>query len=281
MLRGMPDTLTIGVIAPHGDEAVPDACDDSTPGPVATQRAMDEMARRIASHHPDAIVLATPHNVHVTGHMAVLTASRLTGRLDEAARPVDMTCSVDQELAIATREEMVAAGVPTVGVSFGGNVSAEAIAPMDWGTLVPLWHIARHIPNPKPVVIAPARDLDAEAHIRAGAAAIRAARRLGRRVAFVASADQGHGHTVEGPYGFHPESAEFDLKVCEIVRGGKLQQLAELTSQDAQAAHVDSWWQMLMLHGALEEDQPRYRADLLSYEVWTYFGMLTAVFERA
>jgi aromatic ring-opening dioxygenase LigB subunit len=39
-------------------------------------------------------------------------------------------------------------------------------------------------------------------------------------------------------------------------------------------AKADSWWQMLMLHGAT----PGWLGTLVSYEAPTYFGMLTAAF---
>jgi aromatic ring-opening dioxygenase LigB subunit len=43
------------------------------------------------------------------------------------------------------------------------------------------------------------------------------------------------------------------------------------------AAKADSFWQLLMLHGALGD---AFSAELLSYEAPTYFGMLTASFAR-
>jgi len=40
-------------------------------------------------------------------------------------------------------------------------------------------------------------------------------------------------------------------------------------------AKVDSYWQMLMPHGALGD---RWRSQVLSYEAPTYFGMLCAAY---
>ena len=41
-------------------------------------------------------------------------------------------------------------------------------------------------------------------------------------------------------------------------------------------AKADSYWQMLMLHGALDAT---WRGEFLSYEAPTYFGMLCASYE--
>jgi aromatic ring-opening dioxygenase LigB subunit len=276
----MSGTIAIGAIAPHGDLAIAEACDEDTRSlAVETQRAMAIMVERVAAAHPDTLFIATPHNIHVSGHMAVLTSSELAGRLEEAANPIHLTARVDRDLALATHRAMNDAGVPTVAVSFGGNDPAEAVSPMDWGVLVPLWHIAQVLPDIPVVVVAPARDLDAAAHVTAGAAMIRAARDANKRIAFIASADQGHGHQADGPYGFHPESAAFDALMCDIVKRGALDELTAITPEQAGAAYVDSWWQMLMLHGALREDGGDFDAELLAYEAPTYYGMLTAVFE--
>lgn len=43
-----------------------------------------------------------------------------------------------------------------------------------------------------------------------------------------------------------------------------------------EAAKPDSWWQMLMLLGAIGGT---WRPQVLSYEVPTYYGMLCAAFE--
>jgi aromatic ring-opening dioxygenase LigB subunit len=40
-------------------------------------------------------------------------------------------------------------------------------------------------------------------------------------------------------------------------------------------AKADSFWQMLMLHGAIGDS---WQAEFLSYEAPTYFGMLCASF---
>ena len=51
--------------------------------------------------------------------------------------------------------------------------------------------------------------------------------------------------------------------------------LLDLDAAFVDAAKADSWWQMLMLHGALDDG---WRGDFLSYEAPTYFGMLCAAY---
>ena len=165
-------------------------------------------------------------------------------------------------------------GLPAVGISFGSNDLALAEMPMDWGTLIPLWFLGGQADEPCPVVVvSPARDLSLDDHVLAGRAIAAACK--GRRAAVVASADHGHAHDPEGPFGFDPASAKYDAGVVELVFANRLQDALALETI-VEAASADSLWQLVMLHGALGDD---FRAELLSYERPTYFGMLVAAFE--
>jgi aromatic ring-opening dioxygenase LigB subunit len=133
----------------------------------------------------------------------------------------------------------------------------------------------RRDPPLSTVVIAPARDLPDEAHVRAGRAIALAAALSGRRVALIASCDHGHAHDPNGPYGYSPMAKEFDKRVVDLVSRDRLGALVEIDRAIRDEAKVDSYWQMLMLHGALGD---RWRGELLSYEAPTYFGMLCAAY---
>jgi aromatic ring-opening dioxygenase LigB subunit len=143
--------------------------------------------------------------------------------------------------------------------------------PIDWGAGIPLWFL-----RGPAVVVTPCRALSNDEHVRAGAALARATGE--RRVAFVASADHGHGHTPDGPYGFSEHSKPYDDAIVDVVRRNALGELVGWDPQFAIDATADSFWQLLMLHGALGDE---FDAELLTYEAPTYFGMLTAAFSRS
>ena len=143
--------------------------------------------------------------------------------------------------------------------------------PLDWGAMIPLWFM-----RAPAVVVTPCRARPNGEHVRAGAALARATGR--RRVALIASADHGHGHTADGPYGFAAESAPYDERIQELVaRKPARRARGDRDSEWAVAAKADSFWQLLMLHGAIGD---ALDVELLSYEAPTYFGMLTASFTR-
>jgi len=262
--------LVFAAIAPHGGPVfdLPDS---------ATRLAMEELGRRHAAARPDATVVLTPHGVHVDGHFAVVRSGRLEG---DAAQWTDadthLACPGDSDLAALVLDDLSSSGLPALGVTFGGSGISASVMPLDWGALIPLWFMGGRGEPPVPaVVVSSTHDRSAADHVAAGAAIARAAGSSGKRVALVASADHGHGHTRDAPYGYAPESKPYDELMVDFVRANELDRLLTIDESFVHAAIADSWWQLLMLHGALGDG---WVADLLSYEVPTYFGMICAAF---
>ena len=100
-------SLVFACIAPHGDV-------DLAP---ELREAMEELGRRCAAAAPEVAVVVSPHSVHVAGHFAVVTA----GKVGE--------WETDCALAAA----LLDAPLPILGVSYGGNDTATAEFPLDWG----------------------------------------------------------------------------------------------------------------------------------------------------
>lgn len=238
---------------------------------------MDELARRFEAARPEVTIVFTPHNAHVENSFAVVTAAKIRGTLVDLDQPeIELTCPVDRELALQMRDVIRAEGIPVVGVSFGGNRVEQSVMPMDWGVLVPLWFMGgRTEPQVPAVVVSPARDRPLEEHVRAGSAAALFA---SKRVAVIASADHGHAHSPDGPYGYDPAAKAFDDRIVALVRENRLDRLLELDLDLVERAAADSYWQLLMLHGALDD---RFEGEVLSYEAPTYYGMLCAAFAPA
>ena len=235
-------SLDFACIAPHGDlDEIPEL-----------RAAMEELGRRFDAAGVDTAIVVTPHNVHVEGHFAVVTAAHV-GEWE-----------VDRD----TAQALLGADLPILGVSYGGNVIEQAEMPLDWGTEVPLDFLRAKLI----VVVAPARDLSLEQHLRLG----QAIAALPGRHALVASADHGHTHAADGPYGYHPASAAYDGLLQEILVSDRhdFLPLAELVDD----AKADSLWQLLVLQGAVGETTP---VDVLAYLAESYFGMLVAEVQTA
>lgn len=256
-------TVVFGAIAPHGDPAFAEGS--------ATRLGMEELGRRLEQAAPDVTVVLTPHNVHVEGAFVVVESATVAGTVEVPGE--ELSLPVDVELAAATLAALRAARLPALGVSFGSNDPALAVMPLDWGAAIPLWFLGGRAADPRPVVVvSPARDLPLADHVRGGEAL--GAALDGARAAIVASADHGHAHDPDGPFGFHPAAADYDARVVELVRDDRLGEVVSLEPivEDAKA---DSLWQLAMLHGALGD---AFEVELLAYERPTYFGMLCAAY---
>ena len=272
--------LVFACIAPHGSIAIPEAKPKDRPSLAsATTAGMLELGRRFAAAEPDVSVVLTPHNIHVEGAMAVIDAGAVSGDLAQWGNPISMRIGIDRELALSVRDAIRAAGIPVVAVSYGANDPVTAVFPMDWAVLVPAHFMGgRSKPQVPIAVVAPARDLADDIHVRAGEAIGRTAAASRKRVALIASCDHGHGHDAKGPYGFTPKSKEFDEAVVSLIRDGDGLRFSDLGSAFAREAKADSYWQMLMLEGALGHDV--WKGELLSYEAPTYFGMVCAAYAQ-
>jgi aromatic ring-opening dioxygenase LigB subunit len=97
-----------------------------------------------------------------------------------------------------------------------------------------------------------------------------------KRIAFIASADQGHAHDANGPYGYDPASAKYDAWMQDVVRNGNLDELLNADMDLVEDGKPDSLWPSVVLAGILKENP--MQAKLLSYEVNVYFGILCAEF---
>src|SRR5436190_12703245 len=271
--------LVFACIAPHGSIAIPEAKPKDRPSLAsATTAGMQELGRRFAAAQPDVSIVLTPHNIHVEGAMAVIDAVAVSGDLVQWGSALSLRIPVDRELALAVRDAIREDGVPVVAVSYGANDPASAVFPMDWAVLIPAHFMGGRTEPQVPVaIVAPARDLSDEVHVRAGRSIGRAAAASQKRVALIASCDHGHGHDAKGPYGFTPKSKEFDEAVVSLIRDGDGLRFSGLGSAFAREAKADSYWQMLMLEGALGH---AWKGELLSYEAPTYFGMLCAAYAQ-
>jgi aromatic ring-opening dioxygenase LigB subunit len=248
--------ICFAAIAPHGNPVFVEP-------EGKTRRGMEELGRRFVAAKPDSTIIVTPHGTHIDGHFGVVRSvllSQHTSQFDEG----------DSELADACVRTLQEDGLPALGLTFGATVAGASEMPIDWGAGIPLWFMPG-----RAVVVTPCRALSNDEHVRAGAALARATE--GRRVAFIASADHGHGHTADGPYGFSEHSKPYDDAIVDVVERNALGELSPWDAQRAVDAKADSFWQLLMLHGAIGDD---FDAELHSYEAPTYFGMLTASFAR-
>jgi aromatic ring-opening dioxygenase LigB subunit len=275
--RGSIVGIVFACIAPHGAEIIPDLAGDMLDAFALTRKGMEELAILMKKQKPDTIVLATPHNLRLEATIGIVTSAFTEGALEENNKKIKLRCECDHDLALAILSNSKRSKLPVVGANYGTSEGPGSCMPMDWGTLIPQWFLVGQNPDKlKVVIVTPSREIPLQRLVRFGQIIAETAQTLGKRVAFVASADQGHAHKADGPYGFHDASAKYDEIVKRAISENRLQSLFDLPQEFIENAKPDSLWQLAILHGVLK--RAKMNSCLLSYQVPTYYGMLCAVY---
>ncbi len=264
--------LVSAAILPHGTAAIPGFREGNADFSDVT-KGMRKAASLVASRNPRIVVIASPHNLRIEGKIGVVRTESCAGTLEEGEKRLSLSWKCDVRLADSILESAEKRGLPVVAVNFGTSSGPESRMPLDWGTMVPLWFLPRKVGI---VLVTPSREIPWADLVAMGECVGEAARGAATRVAFVASADQGHAHKESGPYGFDRASEEYDAKVASLVRSDRLKGLLRFDPAFVERAKPDSLWQMLILHGALKGKG--LKPACCSYSCPTYYGMLSAVY---
>ena len=263
--------LVFACIAPHGGHLL---LPTDAPGPVPEcRRAMARLRESLRAARPDCVAILTPHGVGVAGAVSVGITATAQGELEEGDAKITVSVETDLDLAAAWAYLATERGTPVAPLAAR---EPEGALPLDWGVTIPLALLTPGAEALPTVVACPARDLARTQLVDLGDALVEASDAAGRRVALIVSADQGHGHAADGPYGFTPISAEYDAAMRAAVEADDLPRLLAWPEGYAEVALADSYWQTLSLIGAGR--RVPLHARFLAYEVDHYFGLLCAEF---
>ena len=276
-------TLVYACIAPHGSEAIPQLASGATRDKFRnTERGLRKIGSEVGRMRPDTIVLATPHNLRLSRRIGIVLAENSTGSLQASRRnktSVSLRIECDVEFA-GQLMKRAAKSLPITGANYGTSEGVTSDMPMDWGTLVPLWFmLPRCRRKPKLVIVTPSREIPLSKNFQFGRIIAETAEREGKkRVVFVASADQAHAHKKSGPYGYSSQAKEYDERIVEALKMNRIGDIMRIEPRLVDAAKPDSLWQMAILAGIA--DRVELAAELVSYDLPTYFGMICAHFKR-
>ena len=115
-------------------------------------------------------------------------------------------------------------------------------------------------------------------HVRFGACVRRAADRIGRPVAFVASGDLSHRLKPGAPAGFAPNAYLFDEEVVAAIRAATPERITQIDPGLRRLAGECGYRSMLVAVGTAAEAEPA--GEVLHYEAPFGVGYLVAQFAR-
>jgi len=271
--------IVYACIAPHGGETIPSLAGNKAGLFAPTRKGMQTLAEQMRHSRPETIVIATPHNLRLPKHIGVVISENTTGRLAEGRRAVRLSAKCDIELGRAVISKAEERDLPVVGANYGALEGSMSDLAMDWGSLVPLWFFLRGTKPPnKVLIVTPARGIPLEQNSDFGKCIAEVAEATPKRIAFVASSDQAHAHSRDGPYGYDARAKQYDTMVRDAINAQNISSLMKLDPGFVEAAKPDSLWQMAVLAGILSVVP--MKGESVSYQVPTYYGMLCAGFSR-
>src|SRR5206468_3684063 len=156
---------------------------------------------------------------------AIVTAENSTGYLNgPRGRKVSLSLRCDRKFAQDLLEESTRKHLPVVGANYGTAEGPASDMPMDWGTLVPMWFVAKEEQvKARMVIVTPSREIPLRQNIALGTTIAEMAEKRKKRLVFIASADQAHAHKKPGPYGYHRSAAKYDEYFSRAIQKNRVE----------------------------------------------------------
>lgn len=269
---------------PHGLEVVDKIFPNQNEQWKELTKAMKNIGKKIYTLQPDVIVIASPHNLRIKDHIAIIDTEHMSGELtnEETKEKVVIDVNCDREFAKELYERTKEKGIPATLVNYGALEGPMSWLPLDWGTSIPLHFVVEAYQEhdnkmPPIVLVTPSRNIPWEQLIELGEIIQTTCEHLNKKIIFIASADHGHAHLKDGPYGYDPASKEYDEKIMHLIENNKLEELLDFSAEFLEKAKPDSFWQLLILLGCLKNTQ--FKCTEAVYQCPTYYGMGVASFE--
>ncbi len=249
--------IIFGCIVPHPPMLIPDVGRGHEDAIIATTRAMESLAGDLAGSHPQTIIVISPHGASHREVMGILTAGSSAGHMRNWGAPgPNISFDNDMEFVSALREEARASSIPLVSIGDSGY-------DLDHGVMVPM-HFLREGVKGVPLVPLTFSNLPLAAHFAFGQAIRRAAEKVGKRTAVIASGDLSHRLLPESPAGFDPEGKVFDERLVDAVGRLDPEAVLGLDPRLIERAGECGLRPIVILLGALEGLEAHSR--VLSYE---------------
>ncbi|MGI9861116.1 AmmeMemoRadiSam system protein A [Moorella naiadis] len=265
------------VFMPHPPIMVPEVGRDEVARIKATVTAAQELANRVAAHHPEVMLIISPHGPVFRDAVGLWAVDRLKGDLGAfRAGEVKFTYSLDldlgQKIAVQARE----AGLPMVWLDEAACRRYDLTPELDHGMMVPLYYL-RRAGLELPLVAMGMSLMEREKLYAFGAALAEAIKASPRRALLVASGDMSHRLLPGASAGYSPRGKVFDARVKGLLAALDVEGILALPEDLAEEAGECGLRSFIMGLGAL--DGHKVRGEVLSYEGPFGVGYLVAHLE--
>ena len=268
-------------ILPHGAMILDPEKDGIPKQAIALHKEMKTAAKMIEDLQPDLIFLTTPHSIGLSNDFGIYLNKGGSGSAEwnNEYKEFEVEVEFDQEIAnelldILSEKETAIHGIAAF--------SPGTDTPFRWGEAVPLWFLKGMKKKPKYIVMTqPLRRLDQAKELIPETITLGNDLRLyfddlDKRVVVLISADLGHTHQEDGPYGFNEAAEPFDQLIEDWASSLDEKILTKEIVFKLDKALCCGYIGFVLLQGMIENKG--FNPKVLIRKTPTYYGMLIATY---
>ncbi|MCW6169236.1 MAG: hypothetical protein LVQ96_07100 [Thermoplasmatales archaeon] len=252
-------TFTDVYITPHGDELI-----------TLPNKQSKILATRLATlskaDNAEILAIISPHGLRLGRNISVLLTDYFWGYLKLGNKIIRRKYRNEKDLSL----KIIRNNKLAEEASFITSSGPKSVFPLDFGSLIPLYFFNKK----KLVVMGQPRIWNLDDLETFGRNLFHDVDSYNKKVSVLFSADQAHTHSQSGPYGYSGDSKRYEDIMERCVRSNNFQTLRDVSKEIVDGAKPDSFWNMIILKGFLEEGNIRMHYDY--HYVENYFGMLLA-----
>lgn len=269
--------ITYAALSPHPPLIIPEIGQQRLQEVQSTVDGLRRLSKELAASKPETVIFLTPHGNVFADALSSLGQPHLKG--DMSAFGAKQKWSADNDLVLLREiaHQSAQANLPFVIIDEETARDHRLNPSLDHGILVPLYYLQEAGLTNVGLIAVSIAFLSALELYQFGTVLKKAADKVGRKVAILASGDMSHRLKNDGPYDYHPDGPAFDKAVRELLGTGDAEALLNLPESLCSNAGECGYRSILIMLGAL--DGLNYEPTVFSYEGPFGVGYLTAGFK--
>ena len=251
-------------ITPHSPSLVPSISGEKIKVAKKTVTAITDLEKKLYLAHPDTLIILSPHGKAISGSASIYLDETHECTLREVGDySTKITCQPDIELIEKLRHRAISEGV---------TMTLKTVKDLDYGIVVPLYYLTKHLKKVKVIAI--------NSHIggfkenyNLGKILKEELSKTNRRVAIITSTDLAHSALT-----YSAEKAkQFDKALVKLIENNNLTGLLNLEKSDLANAKPCGLALLLLMLGMM--DGMTHSAQNYSYEAPFGVGYLVTFFK--
>ncbi len=251
-------------ITPHSPSLVPSISGEKFKAAKKTVTAITDLEKKLYLSHPDTLIILSPHGKAISGSASIYLDETHECTLREIGDySAKITCQPDIELIEKLRHRAISEGV---------TMTLKTVKDLDYGIVVPLYYLTKHLKKIKVIAI--------NSHIggfkenyNLGKILKEELAKTNRRVAIITSTDLAHSALTYSSL----KAKQFDTSLVKLIENNNLTGLLNLEKSDLENAKPCGLALLLLMLGMM--DGMAHSAQNYSYEAPFGVGYLVTFFK--